>query len=194
MTMFSQGCVNFVQYDGEKPHSRDFSINGLIWVNNDQDSGGSETVPVTTTDLSTDTITSIRDLEDWTRLWIYTKGLNQGIHDGSIKVGLKRKNVGGTTPGIKIVKACDADGGLEYLTTDLAALNQAGGVTATPVLQDANDNHKNIVPTSGTADFVFPTDTWADLSDSAPKTYFIFEGSAKGKGQLEVVFLKSDVI
>ena len=48
------------------------------------------------------------------------------------------------------------------------------------------------MPTGGAADFVFPTSVWTNLSDTAPKTYFLFEGSSEGLGQLEIVFLQQD--
>ena len=87
-----------------------------------------DTVPVVTPDYTTDTIVSERDLEDWARLWIYTKGLNPGIQSGQVKVGLKWKTVASGTPGIKIVQATDSDGGTEYLTSDIFGLAQAGAL------------------------------------------------------------------
>ena len=176
-----------------------------FWVNNNEDQSSYDirfgtspkTVPPDSSHLDylSSTIVSKLDLEDWTRLWIYTKGLNTAIQSGAIKVGLKWQPLSGTTPGIKIVKATDSDGGIEYLsdTTGAAATAQATtGGSPRPVLQDANDSHTNIVPTGGAADFVFPTSVWSSLSDTAPKTYFLFEGTSRGQGQLQIVFLKSD--
>jgi alpha-tubulin suppressor-like RCC1 family protein len=168
-----------------------------FWLNNDDDNGsgtgGSEVISSPTPDSNSDHIVSVRDLEDWNRLWIYTKGLNTAIASGAIKVGLKWKNVAsGTTPGIKLVKATDSDGGLEYLQDSTGAAASAQTTTGGPILVDAGGSHSNIVPTSASADFVFPTSVWASLTDAAPKTYFLFEGTSEGKGQLEIVFLKSD--
>jgi hypothetical protein len=176
-----------------------------FWVNNNEDQPSSsfffgtspKTVPpsASSEDYLSSSIVSTLDMEDWTRLWIYTKGLNTAIQAGTIKVGLKWSSTT-NTPGIKIVKATDSDGGTEYLTdtTGAAATAQAttGGSTHRPVLLDANDSHTNIVPTGGTADFVFPTSVWASLSDTAPTTHFLFEGTSRGQGQLQIVFLKSD--
>jgi hypothetical protein len=161
-----------------------------FWVNNDQDTPGTgdapENLAVPTSDCNANFIVSNRDLEDWTRLWIYTKGLNTAIQAGTIKVGLKWKNTTGT-PGIKIAPAKDSDGGLEYLTDTTRATAQV-----IQVQYDNNGYTTNIIPTGGAADFVFPASVWANLTDTAPKTYFIFEGTSVGKGQLEIVFLKSD--
>jgi hypothetical protein len=175
------------------------------WVNNNEDQPSTwygiaypntEPPVASSEDYLSNSIVSTGDLEDWTRLWIYTKGLNAAISAGTIKVGLKWKNVNGTTPGIKIVKATDSDGGTEYLsdTTGAAATAQAkSSGSPRPVLKDGNDNTTtNIVPTGNAADFVFPTSVWTSLTDSTPKTFFLFEGTSKGKGQLEIVFLKSD--
>ena len=178
-----------------------------FWINNNEDQPSSsiefgtspKTVPPNSSNLDykSNSIVSKLDLEDWTRLWISMKGLNTAIQSGAIKVGLKWQPLSGTTPGIKIVKATDSDGGIEYLsdTTGAAATAQAtSGGSPRPVLQDANDSHTNIVPntTGAAADFVFPTSVWSSLSDTAPKTYFLFEGTSRGQGQLQVVFLKSD--
>jgi len=165
-----------------------------FWLNNDDDGGagetyGSDVVPVAFPDYTSDIVTSERDLEDWNRLWIYTRGLNQAIHDGTILVGLKWKNTSGTTPGIKITAATDTDGGTEYLQDTTAATTQMTGGTA---LEDATDSHTEVAPSANTADFVFPASTWTNLTESSPKTFFLFEASSRGTGQLEVVFLKSD--
>lgn len=160
-----------------------------FWINNDEDDGSSsapETIPVTTPDYTADSIVSQRDLEDWTRLWIYTKGLNTAIKAGSIKVGLKWRNVTGT-PGIKIADAKDSDGGLEYLTSTTRAAAQVITVEASDTWYNTN-----ITPSGNAADFIFQASTWTNLSDTAPITHFLFEGTGKGKGQLVVVFLKSD--
>jgi hypothetical protein len=161
-----------------------------FWVNNDEDVPGTgstpETVPATTPDWQSDSIVSQRDLEDWTRLWIYTKGLNTAIKAGTIKVGLKWKNVTGT-PGIKIADARDSDGGLEYLTDTTRASAQVTTLEASDVWFSTN-----ITPSGTAADFIFQASTWNNLSDTAPTTHFLFEGTGKGKGQLVVVFLKSD--
>ena len=194
-----------------------------FWVNNDEDNGApnpdtapyaSEVVPampgtpnegpvpdVASRDCDSSAIVSMRDLEDWTRLWIYTKGLNQAIHDAHILVGLKWKQVTRGVPGIKIVKATDSDGGTEYLTdkTFAAASAQAttDGTSPRPLIQDEASSSYIISASASsdpnrTADFVFPSATWTNLTDAAPKTFFLFEGASEGEGELEIVFLNAD--
>jgi len=178
-----------------------------FWLNNDEDIGGidpifgpvAETVPPdpNSPDCLSPFIVSPRDEEDWSRLWIYTKGLNAAIKAGSIKVGLKWKQVISGSPTIGLITATDPDGGLEYLHQSSSAQTQAfaDGSTSTPrpLLQDFNTQRTFVLPNTGyAADFVFPTSTWANLSDANPKTFFLFDGVKKGLGQLEIVFLKSD--
>jgi len=181
----------------KKTHNRDFFINGLIWINNDDDAGtdnpyGSDvlasdtTTAVSSPDCNYTTIHSVRDLEDWTRLWIYTKGLNQAIHDGTIKVGLKWENVTRGSPSIRVQKAEDVNGGLGYLGNITDADAQ---VDIAPL--DTGSNGLVSV-TSNAADYVFDPGTFLALSDSSPKTCFVFEGVSGGEGELEIVFLKSD--
>jgi len=185
------------------------------WVNNNEDQQSSsilfgtspDTVPPVPAneDYLSNDVVSTRDLEDWTRLWVYMKGLNSAIQAGTIQVGLKWVNTNGTNPGIKLITASDTDGGLEYLsdTTGVSGSNQraqdpndpnnsAGtlqGAFGRLVLKDANDNHTNIVPTSGSTDFIFPQWVWTNLSGTTTTTHFLFEGTSTGQGQLELVFL-----
>jgi len=186
-----------------------------FWINNDEDSGTSSpygadvlasdtNTPVSSPDCNSTYITSVRDLEDWTRLWIYTKGLNAAINSGQIKVGLKWKQVVSGTPGIELVTASDADGGLEYLQDGTLAAGEAqvspdpndpGNISGAPVrllLKDANTLTTMVIPTGNTADFVFPQWVWTNLTDAKPESHFLFEGASEGMGQLEIVFLKRD--
>jgi hypothetical protein len=136
---------------------------------------------------------------DWTRLWIYTKGLNAAINSGAFKVGLKWKTVVSGAPGIKITSATDADGGTEYLqNADNAAAQSLLGYH--PLVQDATPGVSNNYLVTATAssspdraaDFVFPASTWSNLKDNTPTIHFLFEGVSKGLGQLEIVILKTD--
>jgi hypothetical protein len=176
-----------------------------FWINNDDDAGsdyfgGSPILPSSTTqptsnpDWQNNTIVSIRDLDNWTRLWINMQGINSAITSGTIKVGLKWNQVTRGTPGIKLATATDSDGGLEYLANWNSASNQISEAASGggKILQSANDQHTNIVPSGAAVDFVFPVSTWAKLSEGAPTTHFLFEGSGEGTGQLQIVFLKSD--
>jgi hypothetical protein len=59
-----------------------------FWVNDDDDSGDKEHPGSTLKDSYFD-ITSKRDLEDYTRLWINVTGLQKGLADGTLKLGLR---------------------------------------------------------------------------------------------------------
>jgi hypothetical protein len=189
-----------------------------FWINNNEDQPTSsilfgtspDTVPpvASSEDYLSNDIVSTRDLEDWTRLWITMHGLNSAINAGTIKVGLKWVNTT-NAPGIKITTASGTDG-LDYLTdtTGAAATAQRAQDPNDPndgtmtmegdfgrlAIRDANDSHTNITPGAGSsaADFVFPQWVWTNLSETSSTTHFIFEGTSRGQGQLEIVFLKSD--
>lgn len=183
-----------------------------FWINNNESIPGSpidsfpfdpgpNTVPPSVPDYQSNTLVSQRDLEDWSRLWIYT-GLPDAINSGKIKVGLKWKKILSGTPGIKIMTASDADGGMEYLkdATGAAAGVQSGPDANNPndngtyrkLIADVNSGSTNIVPTSGVTDFVFPTWVWHGVSASNMQSYFLFEGSSEGSGELEIVLLQED--
>jgi len=155
-----------------------------FWVNDGQntaeDTGALTGTFATTKNYTLGTINYKADLENFARLWIYTKGLNQAIHDGTIKVGLQWENTTGT-PAINVYQAVETDGGTDYLNDDTTAGNQIAGTYKTAVAQ-----------VSGTSPVVLPTSLFSNLSETAPKTYLLFEGAGVGKGKLTMVFLKSD--
>jgi hypothetical protein len=171
-----------------------------FWVNDDHDKGHQVHSSGTSTvyeeddlndsikDYDSDSIQYKRDLEDFTRLWIYIGGLQEAISQGNIQVGLKWKNVTGT-PAIKVYESVEADGGAKYLTDDTVAGNQI-------LLKEAIEFGNGQTKVTGTGTFVFPSqglnNLFADLSANNPTKYFVFEGAGKGKGQLVLVFLKSD--
>jgi len=151
-----------------------------FWVNDDQDDQeNTETVPVTVKDYTLGTIHTKRNLEDFQRLWIYTKGLNQAIHDGAIRVGLQWENVTGT-PAINVYSAVETDGGTKYLTDDTTAAQQITGAYNTTIAQ-----------VTGTSSVMLPSSLFTNLSETSPKTYLLFEGAGIGSGKLTLVFFKS---
>ena len=178
-----------------------------FWLNDDQDTPTSdwpfndqapEQVPPQTPDSQSSQIVSMRDLEDWTRLWIKISGMSSDIKAGKILVGLKWKTVVSETPSIKIVQATDSDGGLGYIKDSTKAQTQIGSA----ILRNADPSLPNrggysdsqlqlITPSTQTADFIFPTSVWSNLSNSN-SSFFLFEGITEGKGELEIVFLQSD--
>ncbi|PAW79530.1 MAG: hypothetical protein B9S32_03055 [Verrucomicrobia bacterium Tous-C9LFEB] len=135
---------------------------------------------VTTANYTLGQINFKGDLENFARLWMYIGGLQQAIHDGNIKIGFKWKNTTGT-PAVNIYKAFEADGGKQYLEDDANAASQIG-----------SDYKTAVATVSGTTTAVLDKSVFTNLSDTNKNTYFLFEGAGVGKGQLVIVFLKSD--
>jgi hypothetical protein len=135
---------------------------------------------------------SKRDLEDFTRLQIYTAGLNNSFKNGQLFLGLKWADVTGT-PGIRVYKQHNTTGGLSYLTDEAEATAQV----AEYAIRDARYQNEN--PSSslhamvhGTETFILPSSLFANLSESNPKTHLLFEGVKTGKGHLKLVILKPE--
>lgn len=134
-------------------------------------------------------IESKRDLEDFSRLWIYTQGLNEVLKSGDLKLGLKWTDTGGTTPAIQLFQAVEADGGLGYLTDDAIAANQL--LLKRNAINLINTATGSAAPQiGGSSTFALPTSLFASVSETQPKIYLLFEGCSVGKGQLKLVILK----
>ncbi|HTB79777.1 MAG TPA: fibronectin type III domain-containing protein [Opitutaceae bacterium] len=137
-------------------------------------------------------ITCTRDLENFTRLWLSIRGLNQAISSGQITVGLEwHSNTGDAqngwgssdgAPAINVYLAAPnhsditQDGTLDYLTDAATAADQLSpyGFALGTVAKGQP--------------FYFPADAFTTLSDTNPLAYFLFEGVARGKGCLVVTF------
>jgi hypothetical protein len=160
----------------------------------EDDLGGGEQIGLKA-DCLEDRPQSKRDLEDYARLWISTQGLNSAFKDETnpLYLGLQWTDTNGTTPAIKIVKHVETDGGTKYLTDDTVAQQQ---YTAAGAIQGITNTYPNLtlVDASDTDGrfFVLPKSLFSDLSETAPKTYLLFEGVQVGKGQLRLVILKKD--
>lgn len=154
-----------------------------FWVNSDDDRGaqGAEQVPVANPDNNDDQLSSVRDLEDLTRLWLNIDAFHDKISNGTFKIGLKWKNTNGTSPVIKIYKSADAQGSDAYLKDDRAGQDQF-----------AAEYRGAIATVAGNNAVVFPADLWTGYSEQNPKRCLIFEGIAEGKGQLCITIHKSD--
>ena len=147
-------------------------------------------------------VTCTRDLENFARLWLYIKGLSAAINptlgSSPITVGLEwHSNTGDATngwgtndgaPAINIYAAAPkhgsttVTGGADYLTDTNAAPNntetdQANATYGIPLGSVAK----------GTP-FYFDPSTFSGLTDANPKTYFLFEATARGTGRLVVTF------
>ncbi len=176
-----------------------------LWINNDDDGTGvgADNVPVQTIDSSTNTIRSQRDVEDYSRLWIYLKGIQHMVNTSTqpgIKIGLKWVNTTGN-PSITIFQAADtAAGSSDYLSSLTRAVQQSTAPYNQAIVNQAagavNPGSATSGQTIGTVNkngtFVFPDSFWANFTDTNPKQYLLFEGVTEGQGQLVITFLKSD--
>ena len=170
-----------------------------FWINDDDDhctgvpgNEGEEHVPAVRPDHSINLIGSRRDLEDYARLWISTQGLNAAFQRGDMFLGLKWEVTSGV-PSIKVFPAVEADGGAAYLTdcsTDGIARQQAAQYALIDERYIHDDRGLSTHTTVGGTDvFVLPKTLFANLSETQPKTFLLFEGCSAGKGQLKLVIL-----
>ncbi len=130
-------------------------------------------------------ISYTRNLENFARLWLYTKGMNSAIASGQIVVGLEWDADSGDAllgwgpndgaPSINIYSAVDGTTG--YLTDSTTAKAQVAGAYGVS-LGTVSKGHP----------FYFTPSTLAGLSDANPKLYFLFEAAARGSGRLVMTF------
>jgi hypothetical protein len=155
-----------------------------FWVNDGQNTAEDTAAlygdQVTTANESPGTINFKGDLENFTRLWIYTGGLQSAIQSGAIKVALQWQNVTSGSPAINVYKAYESNGDTGYLNDDTTAGNQIAGTYGTAVAK-----------VTGTSAVVLPTSLFSNLSSTNPKTYCLFEGAGVGVGELGMVFENS---
>lgn len=181
-----------------------------FWINDDIDrsattycvTSGSETEQddkhsndVAQQDWRDNTIACERDLEDFARIQLSTSGLSEALKSGQLYLGLKWKNTIGT-PAIKLHRATDTDGSIAYLTTPTAASRQALEAAIIDVrypgyVPDGQfvSNHTLI---EGNDVFVIPSLQFINLSESNPRTNFLYEGCKVGSGQLALMILKKE--
>jgi len=156
-----------------------------FWLNDDYDFREQDTPGAILKDSDCDDITSLRDLEDYTRLAIHIGGLYEGIANGTVKIGLKWKNTSGGTPSIKVFKAANQDGvdenGKNYLNDNAKALEQRAGTL-----------QYTLGAVTGTQPLILPPDFWTGYSEASPKRFLLFEGVTEGKGQLCITIHKAD--
>ncbi len=159
---------------------------GIVWSNDDID-GSSIIGEIEEDDKESGTkncddniINGRRDLEDFARLNVYIGGLQDAILAGTLKIGLKWKNITTGAPEIKVWRNLSPNGGTEYLN-DPAVAQQHLALTQPGYVH-------------GTGTYIIPTLFWqqAGLSATQPTGYLLFEGCAEGKGQLVMTILKAD--
>ena len=134
-----------------------------------------------------------RDLQNFARLWISTRGLNQSIRDGNITIGLEWQTNDGFdnsgwrdydgAPAINIYEAAPKHGesvrtgSADYLTDPDTATDQVSSEYGAALGSAAKGKP-----------FYFSASTFENLTEDSPNTYFLFEGAARGTGRLVVTF------
>jgi hypothetical protein len=183
-----------------------------FWINNDYDKGGAvdtddpehasgsgqweeDDVPgtdfqrVVDHDRTDNIIQWRRDLEDFTRLWISFKGITAMVKQGNFKVKMEWKpNEGDTwatadgSPGIRVFKACEPDGGRLYLEDEDVARQQIDGLLgANTDFGQALGTNQGIVLSGSTPSAVeLPANFLSDLTESYPYKHLLFEGYLTG--------------
>lgn len=142
-------------------------------------------------DWSYNQITSLRDLEDFSRIWLNLSGVTDAVRNGQLYVGLRWANTTGA-PWIKLYPHVEPDGGTKYL------FDSSGTV---PPQQQSTTNAIADVQRSGSPatilgvsqnTFVLPTSVFANLTESSPLTHLLFEGCSAGTGELKLVLLQKN--
>ena len=161
-----------------------------FWVNNDDDSSEQDHPGSSAKDSDSNTIVSVRDLEDFSRLHINIGGLQDTIASGNITVGLEWRNVTGN-PSIKIFRAAEPEGGAKYISND----NQDGTGNQYYALSQQSTRFKTALgKIDASGGFKFLKTFWQPelglpaFDADCPNRYLIFEGVTEGKGQLVLTF------
>jgi hypothetical protein len=166
-----------------------------FWVNNDYDAYDSSIAdfddlnPSAGDDADNTSISCTRDLEDYTRLRINTQGITEDLQNGNLFLALQWKNVTGN-PGIRIFRAVESDGGSLYLTD----ANTAQAQISAPYGNCLIDHFVGQTACSGSLPFIFPTNTWANLTSGQPVANFLFDAVSRGTGQLIIAIYKNDAV
>ena len=162
-----------------------------FWLNNDHDGDGvGEELESGPEDSADNIISSYRDTEDFTRLWISLKGLTEMVKAGGVQLQLEWKSNDGTTnwsaadgnPAIKIYRAAESDGGRKYVEEDATASQQI----ASPYKAAYGLARKG-----STLMLQLSQVALANLSETQPNLYLIFEGVTAGRGRLMLNLIKA---
>ncbi len=148
-----------------------------FWINNDRDPY-SEDLQYGTMDFEDGKITSMRDLEDFARLWI--SGLPALPASNGYSVTLSWRNATGS-PKIKIYPAAEEDGGAGYLTNSVTAQFQLS------VLLGQSSPGQTLGEVTLAQPLEFPPNYFAQFG----RKHFLFEGSGMGRGELVLTIRQS---
>jgi hypothetical protein len=155
-----------------------------FWINDDNDglpNSEGDVVNPPFPDYEDGVIQTARDLEDFARLHLFFDAFQKELIEGTFRIGLKFKNVGGTTSRIKIYRSTDPEGSDSYLKDVQAAFSQVSGRDA-EALGEVTDG----------APMILPQDFWTSSNAPNSKKCLLFEAGTEGKGQLVMTINKSD--
>jgi hypothetical protein len=147
-----------------------------FWINNDNDGiGVGQDVDATKLqDSSNEVIQSMRDLEDFARLWIC--GVPSGFAMDGYQVTLSFQNCIGN-PSIKLFASHEADGGYGYLTSTNIAQQYVGSFM----------NDSSLGTVSNNMNYVFPYLRFYNGGTQC----LLFEGVTTGEGELVLTITDS---
>jgi hypothetical protein len=164
-----------------------------FWVNDDADGNlVGEEIEGGSPDYADSYLKSMRDLEDFTRLWITFKGITEPAKSGAITVQLEWKAMDGGsnwpsdagTPAINVFRAVETDGGNKYLSDEATAKSQVSyGNTPT-------EYSISLGRVGRGQPLTLPASFFATLSESQPNKFLLFEGAGEGRGQLVLTLQK----
>jgi pimeloyl-ACP methyl ester carboxylesterase len=172
-----------IAFSGEARDTTSQDAPFRFWINDDNDglpNSEGEVVDPSFPDHEDGVIQTARDLEDFTRLWLYFDAFQKEISEGTYSIVLKWKNTTGS-PSIKVYQSTDTTGSDSYLREDGAALRQISGNDA-----------QTIGTVSGATSLILPKALWSGSSGQDPTRCLLFEASQEGKGQLVLTIQKSD--
>jgi hypothetical protein len=183
------GVVHCVSLNVDKNHDGtiDLSFNGPdvtsqsspmeFWINNDNDGAGvgQDIDAPELPDSANEVIQSMRDLEDYARLWIC--GVPSGSAMDGYQVTLSFQNCVGN-PSIKLFASHESDGGYGYLTNTTIAEQYVGSYM--------NDSTLGTVSTG--TNYVFP---YLHFYNGGTQC-LLFEGVTTGEGELVLTITDSN--
>ncbi|MCW5556819.1 MAG: alpha/beta hydrolase [Verrucomicrobiae bacterium] len=167
-----------------------------FWVNNDNDTMLSaeepERINSTVQDHQNGTIDNIRDLEDFSRIWIDLAGLQKGLAAGNVKFVFEWRNVTSGHPAIQLYRASDPAGGLGYLLNRADAVKQAlPNAVQTGFSHAMTSEDGTTRKVSPDKRFVIPYVYWNGSQDLS---CFLFEAASPGTGQLVFQLIQGEKV
>jgi hypothetical protein len=170
-----------IEFSGEPRDTTSQDAPFRFWINDDDDglpNSEGDVIDPPFPDYEDGVIQTARDLEDLVRLHFFFDAFQNELSEGTFKIGLKFKNIGGGYPRIKIYRSTDTEGSDSYLRDDQAAFAQVSGRDAV-ALGEVTDG----------APMLLPQDFW---SAGNTKKCLLFEAGGEGKGQLVMTVNKPD--